>query len=412
MDKTNPYLLPFFRKKMLVMTLLGFSSGLPLPLTSGTLQAYLAVSGIDIKLLGVFSIVGLPYTFKFLWAPFLDKLSLPILTRRRGWIFLTQFFLFFIVISYIWVDPTYHLWIVGLLTFLLAFVSASQDIVVDAYRADSLNTEERGPGASFFVLGYRLAMLASGALAMIMADNLGWKFTYFVLSFLVIIGIIGTLIGKEEDTVIEMKYGFKDFIIVPLADLYHRHGSYLIFVFIFLYKLGDAYLGAMTVPFLIKSVGFTPTDVGTVNKGAGILFTIIGAFLGAFLMIRINLFRALLYFGLLQMVSNLGFILLSIYGKNYFIFVFCVAFENISGGMGTAAFMAFLMYLCNKKFSATQFAIISSLSSLGRIVVSPTSGFVADSVGWIPFFFISSGLAIPGLISLYKVKRFIREGEA
>lgn len=407
MKDKNPYLYSFLNKKMLIMTILGFSSGLPLPLSSGTLQAWLTVSGIDLKLIGLFTVVGLPYTLKFLWAPFLDRFSLPLLTRRRGWILFTQVLLSLTIFSFCFLDPKERIGFIGFSSLLLAFVSASQDIVVDAYRTDSLKRHERGPGASVFILGYRMAMLTSGALALIIADKWGWQLMYFMLSLLMLAGIFGTLLGKEETFVFKDKTNFKEWITIPLLDLFRKDRFFLTVLFIILYKLGDAYLGAMTVPFLIKGVGFSPTEVGMMNKAVGTLCTIFGALFGGVLMVRFNLWNALFYFGLLQMISNLGFILFSIYGKSYLILILCVAFENISGGMGTSAFMAFLMSLCKKEYSATQFAILSSLSAFGRIIISPTSGFVAALTGWTPFFFISSGLALPGLLTLYKLKVFL-----
>jgi PAT family beta-lactamase induction signal transducer AmpG len=408
----SPYLSTILKKKMVVVTVLGFSSGLPLPLSSGTLQAYLSVSGVDLEIIGIFTLAGLPYTLKFLWAPLLDRFSIPLLSRRRGWILLTQVVLFFLILSFSFFNPKEEIGIIGIISFFLAFFSASQDIVVDAFRTDSLKASELGIGASIFVMGYRIAMLVSGAIALIMADRLGWKSTYLFLAFLMLLSIAGTLAGDEEPISIKRKDGFKEWVLVPVSELIKKEKFLLILMFVILYKLGDAYLGAMTVPFLIKGVGFTPTEVGTMNKLIGLLCTIAGAFLGGIIMVRLSLYDALFYFGCLQMVSNLAFIFLSLYGKSYLLLVLCVIFENVSGGMGTSAFMAYLMSLCTKKYSATQFAILSSLSAFGRILISPTSGFVASYFGWTPFFIISSLLAVPGIAIILKIKRHFQEGEA
>ncbi len=394
---------------MVIMGLLGFSSGLPLPLTSGTLQAYLTLSGVKLELIGLFTLSGLPYTLKFLWAPLLDRFFPPILTRRRGWIFLSQVLLIFTIFSLSFIDPKKGPALLLAITIFLAFLSSSQDIVVDAYRTDSLSSDERGPGASVFILGYRTAMLLSGAASLVIADRLGWDFTFLFLSLSLLVGVSGTLFGEEKNLPPQRKAPIKEWVIKPLAEMVKIEKAYLILAFIVLYKLGDAYLGAMTVPYLIGRVGFSATEVGMMMKAIGILCTMLGALFGGLLMVRISLWSALFHFGLLQMFSNLTFILLSIYGKNHFLLLLCVAIENISGGMGTSAFLAFLMSLCRREYSATQFAILSSLSAFGRILISPTSGFVASSLGWIPFFFISSALAFPGLMVLYWIKGILEK---
>lgn len=394
---------------MLIIYALGFSSGLPLPLTSGTLQAYLSVSGIRLELIGLFSAVGIPYTLKFLWAPFFDRFRFFVLTRRRGWILFNQIIIFWLILVFSFLDPKKNLGFFWIVSFCLAFFSSSQDIVVDAYRTDILKREELGPGASVFVFGYRVAMIISGAVALILADRWGWDKVYIFLSLFVALSLLATLLGDEDSSYVDEKKDFRRWLILPLFDLLKIRKAHLVLIFIMLYKLGDAYLGAMTVPFLIKGVGFSPTDVGTINKALGIICTIFGALFGGFLMVRMSLWSSLFYFGLLQMVSNLGFILLSIYGKNYPILIFCVAFENISGGMGTSAFLAYLMSLCSKNYSASQFAILSSLSAFGRIFISPTSGILASYLGWVPFFFLSSIFALPGLILLMSMKKIIGE---
>lgn len=402
---------PFLKRKMLVMSFLGFSSGLPLPLSSGTLQAYLSIFGVDIKTIGIFGLVGLPYTLKFLWAPIFDRFSVPILSRRRGWILLTQIVLAILIFIFPFIDPKAKLRLLGIIAVLLAFISASQDIVVDAYRTDSLKEEERGPGVSLFIMGYRVAMLMAGAGALVLSERIGWQMTYACLSLMMVVGILGTLAGKEEQLSVQI-CEIKDLVVKPLSAILRREKSLLMLALVILYKLGDAYLGAMTIPFLIRGCGFSPTEVGTIGKAMGILFTIVGAFFGGAIMVRWSLWKALFYFGVLQLVSNFGFVALSIYGKSLTLLVLCVAFENLSGGMGTSAFIAFLMSLCDRAYSATQFALLSSISALGRVIISPSSGFVVDYAGWVPFFIISAAFALPGLFILFIVKDHLGKGEA
>jgi PAT family beta-lactamase induction signal transducer AmpG len=389
---------------MAVMVLLGFSSGLPLPLTSGTLQAWLTVAGVDLRTIGIFSLVGLPYTIKFLWSPLMDRFVPPWLGRRRGWIIPTQLALMLGITSMVLVSPQYAPLALALLALIVAFTSASQDIVVDAYRTDLLPEVERGIGAATFIMGYRIAMLVGGALALILSDQIGWQNTYLIMAGLMIVGVFGTFLGPEPDGKITPPKNLQEAIWGPLKDFFSRPMALIILLFIVLYKLGDAYAGSMTTPFLLRGIGFSATDVGTINKGMGFVALIVGAMYGGAMMIKLGLFRSLMIFGLLQMVSNLSFMVLAWTGKNYGVMMFAVAFENLSGGMGMAAFAAFIMALCNKRYSATQFALLSSLSALGRVFISPTSGYVVESTGWAIFFFITTLTALPGLLLLWWLK--------
>ncbi len=389
---------------MAVMVLLGFSSGLPLPLTSGTLQAWLTIAGVDLRTIGIFSLVGLPYTIKFLWSPLMDRFVPPWLGRRRGWIIPTQLALMLGITSMVLVSPQYAPLALALLALIVAFTSASQDIVVDAYRTDLLPEVERGIGAATFIMGYRIAMLVGGALALILSDQIGWQNTYLIMAGLMIVGVFGTFLGPEPDGKITPPKNLREAIWGPLKDFFSRPRALIILLFIVLYKLGDAYAGSMTTPFLLRGIGFSATDVGTINKGMGFVALIVGAMYGGAIMIKLGLFRSLMIFGLLQMVSNLSFMVLAWTGKNYGVMIFTVAFENLSGGMGMAAFAAFIMALCNKRYSATQFALLSSLSALGRVFISPTSGYVVESTGWAIFFFITTLTALPGLLLLWWLK--------
>ncbi|MDD5009850.1 MAG: MFS transporter [Syntrophorhabdaceae bacterium] len=382
---------------MMVMMLLGFSSGLPLPLTGGTLQAWLTVTGIDLKTIGIFSLIGLPYTIKFLWSPFMDRFVPPWLGRRRGWVFLTQVALLICIVLMALASPEKAPFMLAVVALTVAFMSASQDIVIDAYRTDVLPDVERGMGAAVFVFGYRIAMIVAGAVALILSEIVGWHTTYLIMASIMVIGMSGSFIGKEPHKKVAPPKSMQEAAWGPLKDFLSRKSSILMLLLIILYKLGDAYAGALTTTFLIRGVNFSPTDVGTINKGMGLVATIVGALFGGALMVRLGLFKSLLVFGFLQMVSNLSFMVLAWTGKNYAMLVVAVAFENLSGGMGTAAFVAFLMALCNPRFSATQFALLSSLSALGRVLVSPTSGYAVEMIGWAHFFLFSTFTALPGL---------------
>jgi PAT family beta-lactamase induction signal transducer AmpG len=389
---------------MAAMLLLGFASGLPLPLSGGTLQAWLTIAGVDLKTIGIFSLVGIPYTIKFLWSPFMDRFVPTWLGRRRGWIFPIQLVLLCGIAAMGFTEPASAPLILGILAFMVAFVSASQDIVIDAYRTDVLHEKERGIGAGTFVLGYRVAMLVAGALALIMSDYIGWQYTYLIMAAIMVVGILGTFIGPEPHVNINAPKTLKEAVWGPLQDFINRRFALSMLLLIVLYKLGDAYAGTMTTTFLLRGAGFSPTEVGTINKGMGLLATIAGAMFGGTLMVKFGLFRSLMLFGLLQMVSNLSFMLLAWLGKHYGVMIFAVAFENLCGGMGTSAFVALLMALCNKKYTATQFALLSSLSALGRVLISPSSGYVIDVTGWAMFFFITTLTALPGLWLLWRMR--------
>ncbi len=405
------YLQVFSNRRIAVMVLLGISSGLPLALTSGTLQAWMAVDGVNLRTIGIFSLVGLPYTLKFLWSPFMDRF-VPSglgtrLGRRRGWIIMTQLLLLTGICIMGLVPPKQAPVMMAVLAVCVAFFSASQDIVVDAYRTDILKEKERGIGSAIFVMGYRIGMIFSGALAMIMSDRIGWPKTYFIMASLMIIGMITTLVSPEPDACPQHPKSLQEAVTGPLKDFFSRRSAVLILFFIMLYKLGDAYAGTMTTAFLIRGLDFSATDVGTVNKGLGLVSVIIGATVGGTLMIRLGLFRSLLIFGVLQAVSTLSFVVLAWAGKSYPVMIWAVAFENLTGGMGTAAFVALLMTLCNQRYSATQFALLSSLAALGRVFITPTSGYVVEVFGWAWFFVIATLTAIPGLLLLPVLRKNI-----
>lgn len=399
------YLRIFSSRRIAAVLLLGFASGLPLALTAGTLQAWLAVESIDIKTIGLFTLVGQPYTYKFLWAPLMDRYTPPLLGRRRGWLILTQLALLGAIAFMGTVSPRESPWLLAAVAFGVAFLSSSQDIVFDAYRTDVLREAERGPGAAISVLGYRVAMLVSGGGALVLADQfLGWSAMYFLMAALMGIGIIATWFAPEPEDGPRAPKTLAGAISEPLKEFFSRQGAWVLLALIVLYKLGDAFAGSLTTAFLIQGPGFTATEVGAINKALGLAATIVGALIGGAWMVRLGLYRALLGFGLLQAVTNLGFMFLALVGKDYALMVTAVGAENLCGGMGTAAFVALLMSLCDKRFSATQYALLSALSAVGRVYVGPASGFLVSAIGWAPFFFLTFVIALPGIGLLWLMR--------
>ncbi len=498
--------------RLVVTVLLGFASGLPLALTGQALQAWLTVDGIDIATIGFLSLVGLPYTFKFLWAPLMDRFELPWLGRRRGWLVLTQLGLALALLALSSTQPAASIRVFALLAVAVAFISASQDIVIDAYRTDLLAHAERGLGASLNVMGYRLAMIVSGGVALIWTDpNQGGGWTWpevyrfmaglmvaaavlsatvlpklahaaapssvarhDVLGFLAVLAAVAAgavlsdrfagsvaqallgplLAGGSLPPTLQQRWvdllalllgiGFTlplaawaarrarfETLLGGLRSYFGQPGAAAFLVFIVLYKLGDAFAGSLMTPFLLKSMAFSPAEVGVVNKVIGLWLTIGGALLGGALMLKLGLWRALLLFGVLQMASNVGFWWLAVSGKGllpglvipafdwWFVklatpapvdggLLLVVAAENLSGGMGTAAFVAFLMSLCNQRFTATQFALLSAFASVGRVWVGPVAGVLAESIGWPAFFVTSTVLAAPALVMLWWLRASVR----
>jgi len=402
----NQYLRIFQQPKSAILLILGFASGLPLALTSGTLQAWMTVANVDLKTIGFFSLVGQAYVFKFLWSPVMDRYTPPFLGRRRGWLLLTQFCLLIAIAAMGFLEPLSQLRWMAALAVVIAFCSASQDIVFDAWKTDVLAPEERGTGAAISVLGYRLGMLVSGGLALWLADRwLGWQGMYWLMAALLIPCIVATWFAPEPDDAIPAPRSLEQAVAAPLRDFFGRNNAWLILLLIVLYKLGDAFAMSLTTTFLIRGVGFDAGEVGVVNKTLGLIATIIGALWGGVLMQRLSLFRALLIFGVLQGASNAGYWLLAVTDKNMLSMASAVFFENLCGGMGTSAFVALLMTLCNKSFSATQFALLSALSAVGRVYVGPLAGWFVEAHGWSTFYLFSIAAAVPGLILLLLCKK-------
>ena len=499
--------------RLLVVTVLGFASGLPLALTGQALQAWLSIEGLDVATIGFLSLVGLPYTFKFLWAPLMDRFELlPWLGRRRGWLVLSQLALALTLWALSATSPKQSLQLFALLALAVAFVSASQDVVIDAYRTDLLPAAERGLGSSLNVLGYRLAMIVSGGLALIWTDTTqggGWSWpeVYRTMAWLMVaaaalsalalprlsalaaprsvarndlIGFVAVVAAVAAGYGLTTQFGGRlsaatlgpllessrmspalkarwidlgalllgialtlplaawaarrarfETLLSGLSSYFAQPGAAAFLLLIVLYKLGDAFAGSLMTPFLLQAMAFSPAEVGVVNKIIGLWLTIGGALLGGALMLRLGLWRALMLFGALQLLSNLGFWWLAVAGKGLmpgltlpafdwgFVkitqptpvdggLLMVIAAENLSGGMGTAAFVAFLMSLCNQRFTATQYALLSAFASVGRVWVGPLAGVLAESIGWPSFFIVSLALGAPALLMLWWLRGPIR----
>ncbi len=403
--KLADYLQVFRNRRIAAVALLGFASGLPLALTSGTLQAWMTVEGVDIKTIGLFTLAGQAYVFKFAWAPLMDRYVPPVFARfagrRRAWLVSTQVLLAMGIAAMGLTGPAHALAALAVLAVMVAFCSASQDIVYDAWRTDVLLPPERGAGASVMVLGYRLAMIVSGGLALWLADVwLGWRGMYLLMAALMLCAVAVTAFAPEPQAPPATPRTLEDAIIGPLKEFFAREQAVALLLLIVLYKLGDAFAGALTTTFLIRGLGFAPGDVGLINKSFGLIATIVGALFGGALMSRLGLYRSLMVFGIAQMFSNLAYWALAVTPASLTTMAAAVAVENLAGGMGTAAFVALLMALCDRRFSATQYALLSALSAVGRVYVGPASGYMVDSMGWAQFFLGSVALAAPGLVLL------------
>ncbi|MFC4201813.1 muropeptide transporter [Candidimonas humi] len=389
--------------RVMPLLVLGFSSGLPLALTSGTLQAWATVSNVSLQDIGFLTLIGSAYTLKFLWAPFVDRYVPPLLGRRRGWIFLMQILLALAIAGMGLFSPAGHLGALAALAVGVAFLSATQDIAFDAYSTDVLRKPELAAGAAIKVLGYRLAMIVSGGLALILADKwLGWGHTYFLMGLLMALCALITLIAPEPESPGQAPRNLGLAVVEPLAEFFSRRGAITVLLLIVLYKLGDAFAGALSTTFLLRGAGFSVAAVGTVNKVFGLAATIVGALLGGSIMARMGLYRSLMLFGILQAVSNFGYWVLAVTPPHLYSMAVVVAVENLCGGLGTAAFVALLMALCKHEFSATQFALLSALSAVGRTYLAgPLTPPLVEHLGWPTFFMATVLIALPGLVLLW-----------
>lgn len=390
----------FASRRMAAILLLGFASGLPLYLTNKSLQAWMTLEKVDLATIGLFSLVASPYTFKWLWAPLLDWLPFPFLGRRRGWLIVTQVAL---AASIAWMathNPRNALVIVAVNALLIAFFSATQDIAFDAYKIDVLHEHELGTGAAIGVLGYRVALLVTGGVAFMMADRVGWKTTYLLMALLMAIGIVGTLMAPEPRR-IGRGPTFTESVVMPFGEFFRRarRNAVPILAFIVLFKVGDAALNNMATPFLLKA-GFTQTQIGGVQGVAGLAATIVGVIVGGATQARIGLVRSLWIYGILQTVVNLGYWFLSQNPGSMSLMAGVVILENFFQGTGTAALVAYMMSLVTPRFSATQYALLSSFLGFGRDWLTAPAGRLAEVTGWPTFFLLTIAMAIPGLLLL------------
>jgi PAT family beta-lactamase induction signal transducer AmpG len=395
----------FRSPRLFWILLLGFSSGIPLALTGTTLQAWMATEKIDLEVIGVFSLVGLPYTVKYLWAPVMDRFIPPFLGRRRGWILVTQVCLVIAISAMAFSDPAGATGVFAVLAFLVAFTSASQDVVVDAYRTEVLEPIELGPGAGVHILGYRIAMLTSGAIALILADRLPWKTVYLMMAGSLAVGVAASLLSPEPRLREKPPASLKDAVVKPFVEFLSRPGAMGILLFVILYKLDVVMATALTTPFMLE-LGFTKTDIGAVTKGFGMVATIVGTLAGGAFVARAGMITSLWVFGILQSVSTLAFMALARLGHHYPMMVAAIGLENLCSGMGTAAYAAFLMSLCDKRFTATQYALLTSLMAITRVIVGAPTGYMARTLGWELYFLASMLAAAPGLLLLLRYERW------
>ncbi len=395
-------------RRIAIMLPLGFASGLPLALTAGTLQAWLTVVGLDLKTIGIFTLVGLPYTLKFLWAPLMDRIVPPWLGRRRGWMLITQLGVALGLAMMGLVGPGERPELLGALALVVAFLSASLDIVFDAYRTDLLLRPERGFGAAVWVNGYRAALLLASAGALVFADHIGWRQTYLLLAAVMATGVITIFLSPEPSESGIPPASMAEAVGGPMKELFSRRGVFGLLALIMLYKVGDAFAASLQTAFLIGGMGFSVSDVGYV-KGIGLAATLIGALAGGLAMAKLGLVRSLLVFGILQALSNLGFMWLAWMGKSYPALTTSIIVENLTGGMGTAAFVALVMSLCNHRYTATQFALLSSLEAVGRVFTGRPSAELVGMVGWAQFFFFSFLIALPGVWLVWALRRRLQQ---
>ncbi|MFQ5552018.1 MAG: AmpG family muropeptide MFS transporter, partial [Gemmatimonadales bacterium] len=423
----------YLDRRVIAVLFLGFSSGLPFLLVFSTLSFWLKAEGVSLAAIGLFSLVRTPYTFKFLWAPLVDHVPVPVLSRvlgrRRGWTIVTQVALMGAVFGLGSTNPGVAPFETALLALLVAFCSATQDIMIDAYRIEILEENEQGAGAAVLVAGYRVGLLTAGFGALQLSTMFAWPEVYMIMAALVTVGIVTVLVSPEpqvaEGSGVAGAGGrhvprdihagapgsathalrwLQKAIVAPFKDFMRRDGWAVILLFIMLYKLGDAYLGVMANPFYVE-MGFSAQEIANVSKIFGLAATVVGGIIGGLFIRQIGILRSLLIFGVLQMLSNLVFAVQAAVGHNVGMLVVTIGVENITGGMATAAFVAYLSSLCNVAYTATQYALLSSFMAFARDVLSASSGVLAEQVGWVGFFVVTTIVAVPGLLVLLWLMR-------
>jgi PAT family beta-lactamase induction signal transducer AmpG len=393
---------------MLVVFLMGFFSGLPLLLVGGTLKVWLTESGLNLTTVGAFSLVGLPYSWKFLWSPLMDRFAPLRLGRRRALLAASQLALALGLLFLSTLHPSNQLSLIIAAAVFVAFCSASQDIVIDAYRREILPDQELGLGSSLAVLGYRLGLLVAAAGAFSLAQEFSWVSSYRIMAAIAASGLVVTYFASEPKVDLIPPQSLYDSVIGPLKEFFKRDGAWLILAFILFYKIGESMASDMLNPFYIK-IGFTKNEIATIAKVFGIWSAILGGVVGGALMLRLRIYRSLWLFGILQSLALLLFAVLAQAGHNLTLLAIAIAAESFTSGMATSAYVAFMASQTNKRFTATQYALLTSLMSMPRIFLGATTGFLAQSLGW-PVFFISCAIfTIPGLLILFRVKPLIQE---
>jgi PAT family beta-lactamase induction signal transducer AmpG len=403
----------YWEKRLIIVFLMGFASGLPFLLSGATLSIWLTEAGISLTAIGLFALVGTPYNLKYLWAPLIDRVHLPVISnllgRRRSWMILIQFGLMASIVALGLSNPQSGTGFTAFFALAVAFFSASQDIVIDAYRIEILDEDQQGAGAAMTQAGYRFGLLASGAGALYLATEINWSRVYGIMAGLVLVGFITALsapIPKADrfirKAVKNQDNWFKMTVIAPFVEFFQRNNlgvAIIILAFILLYKFGDAFAGVMANPFYIK-IGFTKLEIANVSKIFGVFATLLGVFAGGLVVRRFGILKSLLYCGILQMLSNLMFAAQAAIGPKVGFLFLTIGIENLSGGMGSAAFVAYLSLLCNTAYTGTQYALFTSFMAFGRTWLSAISGWVADQTDWVTFFIASTFVALPGLLML------------
>lgn len=392
-------------KRMAICVFTGFTSGLPLYVLIQLVPGWLRVEGVGLAEIGFFALVGIPYTWKFLWSPFMDRFTLPFLGRRRGWMLLSQLALLISIGAMGFVRPDLSIWTIAYLSAAVAFFSASQDIVLDAYRRELLPDIELGIGNAIHVQAYRLSGLVPGSLALILADFLPWHTVFLVVASFMGVGLILTLVIQEAITDPQTPKTMRDAIVEPFREFVQRKGfkaAALMLAFLFLYKLGDNLATALQTPFYIDT-GFTLTQIGTIAKAASLFSVIVGGLAGGIILIKLDINRALWIFGFVQIFSILGFALLSVVGANPWVLGITVSLEYLGVGLGAAAITAYMAKNTNPAFAATQFALFTALVAVPRTLANAVTGVIVEQMGWTNFFFLCTLLAVPGMLLLLKV---------
>ncbi len=400
-------------KKFSIIFFLGMASGLPLALILSTLKALLLEKGFDLKTIGFFSLVALPYSLKIFFAPIIDTCSLPILTKalghRRSWIIFNQLLLALFICLLGAAGIAANLTAITIFAFLVAFASASQDIVIDGYRIELIEKENQGLAAGFYVYGYRVGMLISGAGALALAEILSWDAVYFIMGGCMLSAVFVTILADETRKNFKMKsHNFlswmKESVVSPLVDLTHHKQWVVIIAFIICFKLADAFAGSLTLPFLLE-IGFSKIEIASIAKTFGLFATLFGVFIGGVFVKKISITKCLWIAALVQMLSNLTFSYLANIGYNREVLYGVIFIENMSGGIGDAVFVAYLSALCSKAFSATQYAVLVSFATISRSLLTSSAGIFAQNLGWYQFFIFSAIIAIPSLIFLLMLQR-------